>query len=443
MTLFYLPASGTAPASPTVSAEWEHSSGTRRPLNLINGGTALADSTYSPDGADHLVDNDAMNVQFVSRLLPAQTIPAQTIKIGVRGLEAAASNNLFLTWKVFCVDASNTVLATLVAIKRDGTELGTAQEGRVDTQTSTLATLTVPFRIVLEVGVGGLPVNTATDTHNATLRFGESAQEFVQDADTTDANPYLEFTRDLKTVGSLGMGLVVHLSAEEASGANMLDDQHGFSFTQTNTVGTAAGIVGNARDFESSSSMRCVAADADWNSLTGDLTAIAWANFESTTGSQGVFAKWQANQCNFRLVGLSGSLSLELSTDGVHNNRTTVSHPTAASTATWYMMCGRHRSGLTAGISINAGIEYRAAHTGGLFNSAGGLVVGASENGTTDFFDGLIDQVALWNRVLSYAEEAYVYNSGSGRTYEQIMSADVDNGDNIGGATVNRLRQVA
>lgn len=206
-TCFWLPSSGAAPVSPTVDAGWGHNSGNSRIMNLVRGTSALTTLAYNPDGADHLVDVDSMVCQFVSVVLPPQAITAQLVFLNVLALEAAASNNLQLSWGLRAVNVGGTsVLATLLAIGRNGVEVGTALTGASSSRTTTLATLTEQFRLCLEVGLGGLPVNTATDTHNGSIQFGEAPASgtvptFPQHADTTTGGPpFLLFSENLVTL---------------------------------------------------------------------------------------------------------------------------------------------------------------------------------------------------------------------------------------------------
>lgn len=176
-------------------------------MNLTRGSSALTTLAYNPDGADHLVDADSLVCQFVSDILPPQAIAAQVIFLNVLALEVAASNNLQLSWGLRAFNAAgSTELAVLLAVARNGVELGTALTGASSSRTSTLATLTQQFRLVLEVGMGGLPVNTATDTHNGSIQFGEAPASgtnptFPQHADTTTGGPpFLLFSQDLVTL---------------------------------------------------------------------------------------------------------------------------------------------------------------------------------------------------------------------------------------------------
>lgn len=203
-TCFWLPSSGAAPVSPTADATWGHVSGNSRIMNLTRGTSALTTLAYNPDGADHLVDTDSLVCQFVSVTLPPQSIVAQLVFLNVLALEVAASNNLQLSWGLRAVNvAGSSVLATLLAVGRNGVEVGTALTGASSSRTSTLATLNEPFRLCLEVGLGGLPVNTATDTHNGSIQFGEAPSSgtvptFPQHADTTTGGPpFLLFSNDI------------------------------------------------------------------------------------------------------------------------------------------------------------------------------------------------------------------------------------------------------
>lgn len=192
-TLFWLPSSGSAPVSPTPSAtDWDgHVNNVSRPMNLVNGGSALTTLAYAPDAVDHLVDLASMCAQFVSVILPPQTIGAQVIALGARTLEAVATNNLNEAWKLYAVTVDGTsVLGTLVAwFKSAIGEMATSATGYLEGVTSTAFTANEPFRLVLEVGADGLPTNSATDTHNHSWVFGEAfaagAQNLAQNDDTT------------------------------------------------------------------------------------------------------------------------------------------------------------------------------------------------------------------------------------------------------------------
>lgn len=214
-TCFWLPSDTSAPVSVTPDAVWDHLSGNARELKLTRGTSALTTLAYNPDAVDDLVDKDSLVCQFVSQVLPPQSIAAQVAFLNVLALEAAASNNLQLSWGLRAVSVDGaSVLATLLSVGRNGVEVGTALTGASSSRTTTLAALGANFRLVLEVGLGGLPVNTATDTHNGSIQFGEAPASgtvpaFPQHADTTTGGPpFLLLSNDL--IVSQGPPIIVH-----------------------------------------------------------------------------------------------------------------------------------------------------------------------------------------------------------------------------------------
>jgi hypothetical protein len=205
-TRFYFPSSGSAAVSPTYSAEWEHNRGVRLPLTTTAGTSTLADIAYDPDSTDHLTDEDSLFVQFVSAPIDAITLTAQTVTWQFQCAESGIANNLFLAVKVFTVSRTGTVKNTVLAIKRDATEATSVSvnvTNRNDTATSTEVTVASGDRLVIEVGLGGLP--TTGGSHNGVLRIGENAIGDLPVNNTavdTNLRPWLEFGTSTMTFQS-------------------------------------------------------------------------------------------------------------------------------------------------------------------------------------------------------------------------------------------------
>lgn len=203
-TRLYFPSSGVAPVSPLISAvDWSaHVNAQRLPLNAVNGGSAINTLTYTPDAADHLVAGRAHVAQFVSDLLPPQDIPDQQVKIQVRIAEVHAGNNLALAWKIYAVsEDGQTVLGTLLPIRVDATEAGTALTNRGDSATTTQVTIAENFRLVIELGLSGTPAAASgIQGHNGSFSFGENAAaDLPEDDATTGAlNPWIQFAQNMK-----------------------------------------------------------------------------------------------------------------------------------------------------------------------------------------------------------------------------------------------------
>lgn len=178
-TVLWLPSTGTAAVSPTPSgSDWAHNSGVSRPLLFDNAGAStLTDVHYAPDAGSHAVNANSLHAQFVSAVLPAQTIPAQIIEMSIAGGQDFTPIECFLTWKFYAVSTDgSTVIGTMVPVQRDSLELETVVQGRVNADAaSTEVVCTTSFRLVLEVGIGGTPTAPGGRGHDGTMRFGEGA----------------------------------------------------------------------------------------------------------------------------------------------------------------------------------------------------------------------------------------------------------------------------
>jgi hypothetical protein len=205
---FYLPSSGAAPVSPAVSGDWEHNNAVRRQTKTWRTGTSIADTSYSPDGADDITNRDSMFVQFVSDPLLPQTIGAQTVKYALQGSETNAGNNCSVTLKVFvCSQDGSSIKETLLAIQRDGTELATTVTNRTDSGTTSSATVEEGDRLVFEFGIGGTPTASGgVQGHNGALRFGDNQATDLAENDTDTGstnNPWLEFANDIAFIADI------------------------------------------------------------------------------------------------------------------------------------------------------------------------------------------------------------------------------------------------
>jgi hypothetical protein len=219
-------------------------------------------------------------------------------------------------------------------------------------------------------------------------------------------------------------GLAAYYDFEDTTG-NLLDNVGSNDLTETGgTIASATGLVSNGRDFELGDTEWFEAADAAWNSITGNLTVNVWANPESLASDGAVVAKYafSAGGRAWRIYyhQLTNRWRVDASSDGSAGTTLEATTYGAVSTSTWVMLTFRHRNGNNIGITVNAGTEDTTAFTGGIFDATTTFIVGSDNTGIGEWFDGLIDELGIWNRVLSDAEVEWLYNSGSGRAYADI-----------------------
>ncbi len=208
---------------------------------------------------------------------------------------------------------------------------------------------------------------------------------------------------------ALRNGLVAYYALEEASGNRADAGPNGLAMTPTNNPGNAAGFHNNA--------LSCVGASSQYLSRPSSsefaagpagITIAAWVNF-TTTGTMFVFAKtggWQ-------VFGNAPNLSFR------REGQTAIQWGSAPTTGAWYQVVGWWDAVLgTVNISVNNGTPVSASQSIGA-EGAGVTCIGAWDNAGTfgNFMNGLIDELAVWNRPLSAAERLTLWNAGAGKFY--------------------------
>lgn len=196
---FYLPSSGSADISSVAfNAGWEDTSiGARLPTVITKQSTTMTTVSFVDANA---TNKDILFRQYVSDPLAAQTISAQVVAFVILAAERLATNNLFTAIDIRLVSNDGSVIrGTLVSMRRDGSEVvqTTLTSRNNNTGNSTAITCHSGDRLIMEVGLGGDPA--VGSDHDGDLRIGDAASSDLAagDGETTDNNPYIEFTTDL------------------------------------------------------------------------------------------------------------------------------------------------------------------------------------------------------------------------------------------------------
>lgn len=241
---------------------------------------------------------------------------------------------------------------------------------------------------------------------------------------------------------ALKADLVSLYPLNEASGTRV--DAHGPNdLADNNTVGSATGKLGNAADFEETAAehLSITHESQVGLGLTGDFTLMCWIKKESTglygyplltkyltTGNQRQYY-WQFNH-----DGTDG-FELSVSQDGGTGNFRKFIASQSLTNGVWYHCAVTFDlSAISAkfyldGVLLSGSTATSNGTLTGVHAGSGNFEIGTREGDRVyNIFDGLIDQAAVWSRVLSLEEIEEIYNSGDGLAY-----ADWDGGG--GGAT--------
>ena len=219
--------------------------------------------------------------------------------------------------------------------------------------------------------------------------------------------------------GALTDNLKSHYSLNEISGNVTVDSLGIFNGTAYNTV-IVSGKLGNAKNFTTSSYVNL----GNQNSF-GDFSFNAWINATQLPNSTSIESI---------LTSGSGSAAVLFYIHGGYgaNNLTFMTQSSGSDFAVWtdyglstnnWTMVTVTRSGTTVHLYIN-GVDstnnvYITGSPTGTINTSSGdgnLYVGALTGGGSNF-QGSIDEVGFWNRILNQTEITRLYNSGAGLTY--------------------------
>jgi hypothetical protein len=213
--------------------------------------------------------------------------------------------------------------------------------------------------------------------------------------------------------------LISYWKLDEASG-NALDAHGSNTLTETSgTIDAGTGKINGARDFEAGDSEYFSIADnADLSVGDEDFTITAWINPESNHDGVVVSKYGASGAFSYRIqtVNVGTNIAARVSGNGTSSTLITATDFGTYSTGTWYFVVLWHDAAANQlGISVND-VATTASYSSGIFDSTADFRIGALGNATL-FFDGLIDEVGFWKRVLTSGERTQLYNAGSGLAY--------------------------
>jgi hypothetical protein len=206
--------------------------------------------------------------------------------------------------------------------------------------------------------------------------------------------------------------------AREDSGSNNLD------LSQTGTVGANTGIITNAAVFtDDNGKSLSISDNAFFDFTTGSFTIAFWTYPAFTGQAKNMVGKGVSagNQASYivRHDGGGNKVRFSVSTNGVSDDGV-VSGLALSAANTWYFVVAwRDADADTINCQVDNGSIGSTAFTfPTVFNSTAPFVVGGQVDGFTggNAWDGRLDEVGVWSRVLTADERTYLYNAGAART---------------------------
>ena len=298
------------------------------------------------------------------------TAPTQGSTVsGVITLSASASDNIGIAGVQFLVDGANA--------------------GAEDT--------TTPHSITLDTAA------YSNGTHSLTARARDAAGN-------TALSPAVSVT--VSNAPLPPAVPILHLKFDETSGTTASDSSgNGNTGTLVNGSTWSPGITGGAVSLDGANDYVNLNQD-NFFDLTGDMTMTAWINKRSNSGADGIFGKGgcynAACPFNFRTTG-AGTFGFDQNngTSGQDTLFTTVATPLNTWAHVAFVRSGNTRSIYVNGVLAAGPTVYTRTPTA---NSQTATIGTASAVNPVDSpFDGLIDDLRVYNRALNTQEVAEVY----------------------------------
>lgn len=220
---------------------------------------------------------------------------------------------------------------------------------------------------------------------------------------------------------TLDNSLISHWKLDELSGTR--NDSKGTNhLTSNNNVGVVGGKVDNAAVFTAASSTSLsVSSNATLQTGNIDFTLSGWIYLTSKTAIMDIVSKWGASG-NFEYIliynSTSDRLEFYVSSTGSNIVGAVANNYGSPATGAWIFFEVYHDSvNDVIGIRINNGTANTAAHSAGVFASTAAFMLGDRAVTAATYFNGRMDSISLWKRILTTSERSSLYNSGVGLDY--------------------------
>jgi len=199
-------------------------------------------------------------------------------------------------------------------------------------------------------------------------------------------------------------------------------DRSGEGETLTQTSGTIptdatvpSGYAGTSRDFEKADTEYLMHADGGSTDISGanqPIAMCAWIKFEADPGADAfIIQKWEGSgHRQYRLFHDDGenAMRFSLSNSGGNSETRCIGATDLADDTNWHHVCGTY-DGATMRVYVDGSLDTSVANPLAHDNTIGAL---DPEFKVGYQFDGLMDEVIIFDRNLSAAEVTAIYTDG-------------------------------
>ncbi|MDQ0898958.1 sialidase family protein [Paenibacillus sp. V4I7] len=242
--------------------------------------------------------------------------------------------------------------------------------------------------------------------------YSDTLQYWVLGTSTDAVNAHIESTKLYTELP--GSGPVGYWKFDETSGTSASDSSgNGNTGTVYNGSVWTVGKLNNGLTFDATNDY----VDAgNKNSLQfgkGDFTASAWVKTDTISGNRFIFWYGDVGTAvpSWWVRMESGKVAFQLDGTSAPTGNYVVTDTAALSVGTWTHIAVT-REDLIIRIYVN-GVENKGIYTSNVpdvSSTSNGLAIGKDKNGTTRYWDGMLDEVRVYDRALSSKEIQRLYN---------------------------------
>ncbi len=223
-----------------------------------------------------------------------------------------------------------------------------------------------------------------------------------------------------------GANPILYYKMDESGGSSAVDQVAAVNLTDHNTVGSTAGIQGNARSFVSASSRYL--SHADTALLRGGDVDWSYSFWFNTTNAGGsgiqLVSKDMDSPANSRDYTIDlNATGLRFYINGGGGGLLVGSALTIANSTNYHVCCGHDSVNDLLWVQVNNETRVTQA-TGGAVpqtTSAEFRVGARAYSGLEGYFDGWIDEIAKFNYALTTGDVTYLWNGSAGLSYTDIF----------------------
>ncbi|WP_406695926.1 DUF4082 domain-containing protein [Singulisphaera sp. Ch08] len=214
--------------------------------------------------------------------------------------------------------------------------------------------------------------------------------------------PSASLSVNVSLLATPSTGLVASFNFNAGSGTTVTDiSGFGNNGSISNATWSTSGHAGSALSFNGTNSWVTIANSSSLN-LSSGMTLEAWVRPSNTNSSNPILVKEGNGTAPYALYASDPVMPVAFLNA---NSATSTAAPSYQSLVanTWNHVAATY-DGTTLRLYVNGALMSQANPTAGILSSTGALRIGGDSVFSNEFFNGLIDDVRVYNRALSLAE---------------------------------------